>query len=259
MRYLVRSTAVVSLTSVSLMMATAGCGASSTVQSAHTSSPTTTAAPSTAPVLNAPTPATTAAAARPQPPRTINSGSYNLASGYGGYKAKLTWQVGAPEHISALAPLPVSGRSSLAACQVNSSTDAAVPFWYTLSNTTPKFPSPVTLWVRQDLNTGAFNLLGDDVVGGSGVCGNPAAQSPLTAVSWGNIDPDQDVNWDLFIILQNYYLPSKPSGDLNALKQACIMLQVGFGSNGETILDPKPFSDLSKQVFSLNAGGVCGA
>jgi hypothetical protein len=228
----------------------AGCG------STRASSPTTSTSSPTTVVTTARTTTedttTHAAAHAAKPAPMLRVGAYNLASGVGGYKARLEYIFGAVEHASSLAPLPVSGRAVLASCQVNPSADAVIPVSYTLTNTTPQFSTPATLTIN-DLTPGVAS--GDAVVGGGAICGR--VDIPLLGVHWDMIGSGQSVSGDLFVIVPNYFSPAKPSGDPALLTQVCIGMQVGYGTQGLPILDPVPFSDLSKQVFSLKPGGRC--
>ena len=227
-----------------------GCGSKrASRETTSNSSPTTVVTARTA------TEATTTRAAVPaaKPAPMLRVDAYNLASGVGGYKARLEYRFGAVEHASSLAPLPVSGRTALASCQVNPAADAVIPVSYTLTNTTPGFSTPATLTIRE---LGGVSASGDAVVGGGGVCGR--VDIPLLAVHWDQIGSGQSVSDDLFLVVPNYFSPAKPSGDPALLTQECIGIQVGYGTQGYPILDPVPFSDLSKQVFSLKPGGSCG-
>lgn len=159
---------------------------------------------------------------------SMNSRSFSLRSN-GGYRAKLTLTSYPVARPGAVPSLPFSGRSELAACQVNPETDAVVPLAFTLTNSTQNFSPPAHVGIGHLPNAGfaLFSDYSDDR--GSG-CGNASDQ--LVDASWSSVPTGSSVSGDVFVIVYNYFTPNLPNGDTDQLEQSCVVANVTLANDG---------------------------
>jgi hypothetical protein len=146
------------------------------------------------------------------PVHYVNTWTFTATAG-SGYTESGEFQVGAPEHIQTGM---TNGTATLGnACSVNAQTDAVEPARLVITNTTAGFSSTIGLYLHLSLTLGAdapnaFDWEGEYADGPQ--C-DPNLDSGMSLDASATAAPSQSLTIDGFLILNNYYSPSDPSGD----------------------------------------------
>ena len=154
-----------------------------------------------------------------------------------GYSAVFQIQVGS------IQPVP-AGTTEVGTCQIDPSTDAAIPVHVTATNTTPAFPEGVTLQLENDNEFGGLSTLGPACESASSVDPqNVDALGVLSDGSNGQVPPNSVALDDSFTLyLRPYYSPAHPQGDTAHYQRTALIvlarLQLGSGNTTTTIDGP---------------------
>lgn len=220
------------ITTLSVAAVLAGCGGSSPTPSQTVRSrPRTTSARTSTP----PTTATQSVASGPSLGAPVNRETYALA-GTGGYTGKMVVSIYHAAKVSALPPLPYSGRNALSSCSPDAASAAAVPISISVTNTTKGFAEP--LHVSPLVGPGSYSPTTTFEIDATDQCGLPGGDFEW---NWDAAAPNSPVDVDFYLIVPNYFSPAHPGGDAQILDHSCFISTAYFGTSGSEIsLGTKP-------------------
>ena len=112
------------------------------------------------------------------------------------------------------------------ACTINSQTDAVVPGHLSVTNTTPGFAAQAAVGLGPQGEDGYWDPISAFEVGYSNgpACDDSNQSEGLTLQSTNELEPQQSIDADFFIVISNYYSPSYPQGDAALLKGTYVTL-----------------------------------